>query len=129
MAGRRWKTGAVCVLIVLCFGLACGVHTYCRFAGGAGYLIQTTRREERVEQTRTEEDGWPESLLPGERIDLNTAPVADLERLPGIGEVKAQAIADWRAEHGPFQHPQELMEVYGIGEKIYESLRDYITVH
>ena len=82
-----------------------------------------------MEQVQTEEDTWPESLLPGERIDLNTAPVADLERLPGIGAVKAQAIADWREEHGAFQHPEELMEVYGIGEKIYESLNGYITVN
>lgn len=129
MAGRRWKTGTVCVLIVLCFGLVCGTHTYCRFAGGGDHLIQTTRTGQSVEQVQTEEDTWPESLLPGERIDLNTAPVADLERLPGIGAVKAQAIADWREEHGAFQHPEELMEVYGIGEKIYESLNGYITVN
>lgn len=129
MAGRRWKTGMVCFLIVLCFGLVCGVHLYCRFDGGADHLIQTTRQGEITEPGQSEADAWPESLLPGERIDLNTAPVADLERLPGIGAVRAQAIADWRAEHGSFQHPRELMEVYGIGEKIYESLRDYIIVH
>lgn len=129
MAGRRWKTGTACVLIVLCFGLVCGVHTYCRFAGGGEHLIQTTRRGQSVEPQQTEANTWPESLLPGERIDLNTAPVADLERLPGIGAVKAQAIADWREEHGAFQHPRELMEVYGIGEKTYESLKAYITVH
>ena len=129
MAGRRWKNGAVYFLLVLCFGLACGVHTYCRFAGAEDYLIQTTRRGEITKPQQTEANAWPESLLPGERINLNTAPVADLERLPGIGEVRAQAIDDWREEHGPFQHPRELMEVYGIGEKIFESLRDYITVH
>lgn len=129
MAGRRWKPEMACFLIVLSFGLVCAAHTYCRFAGDAGHLIQTTRREQSVEQTKTEEDTWPESLLPGERIDLNTAPVADLERLPGIGAVRAQAIADWREEHGPFQHPREVMKVSGIGEKIYESLREYITVN
>lgn len=69
----------------------------------------------------------PDSLLEGEVIDLNTAAPEDLERLPGIGPAKAEAIAAYRAEHGPFQSVDQLTEVSGIGEATLETLRPYIT--
>ena len=70
----------------------------------------------------------PDSLLEGEVIDLNTAGVYDLQRLPGIGEKRAQAIVDYRTEHGPFRSVEELDDVEGIGEGILSGLRDYVTV-
>ena len=70
----------------------------------------------------------PDSLLEGEVIDLNTAGVYDLQRLPGIGEKRAQAIVDYRTEHGPFRSVEELDNVEGIGEGILSGLRDYVTV-
>lgn len=69
----------------------------------------------------------PDSLLEGEIIDLNTAAPEDLERLPGIGPAKAEAIAAYRTEHGPFRTVDQLMEVSGIGEATLEALRPYIT--
>ena len=68
------------------------------------------------------------SLLEGEVIDLNTASVADLTRLPGIGEKRAQAIVDYRESSGPFQSVEELTEVKGIGEGILAQVYDYVTV-
>lgn len=47
-------------------------------------------------------------------LDVNTATAEELTRLPGIGPVKAQAIVDYRTQHGPFADLQELDEVYGI---------------
>ena len=70
----------------------------------------------------------PDSLLEGEVIDLNTADEYDLQRLPGIGEKRAQAIVAYRAEHGPFQSVDELDRVEGIGEGILAGLREYVTV-
>lgn len=70
----------------------------------------------------------PESLLDGERIPVNTADVYELDRLPGIGPTKAQAIVDYRTEHGPFQNTDQLLEVSGIGEATLEGLLDYITL-
>ncbi len=67
-------------------------------------------------------------ILPNERINVNTAPVGDLMRLPGIGEVKAAAIVSYREEHGDFVQPDDLVLVHGIGEKTLESLLPYITV-
>ncbi|MBS5248742.1 MAG: helix-hairpin-helix domain-containing protein [Oscillospiraceae bacterium] len=77
--------------------------------------------------SRSDEGGRPDSLLEGEIIDLNTAAPEDLERLPGIGPAKAEAIAAYRTEHGPFRTVDQLMEVSGIGEATLEALRPYIT--
>lgn len=62
------------------------------------------------------------------KVNLNTASAKELETLPGIGEVKAQAIIDYREQEGLFQTIDQVMEVKGIGEKTFESIRDLITV-
>mgnify|MGYP004581746609 CR=1 FL=1 len=74
-----------------------------------------------------------ERALPPEEIevvlvDLNTAGIQELATLPGIGQGLAQRIVDYRAAHGPFESPEALMEVSGIGEKKFAELRDYVTV-
>ena len=71
---------------------------------------------------------YPDRLLEGGVIDLNTASAADLTRLPGIGEKRAQAIVDYRESSGPFQSVEELTEVKGIGEGILAQVYDYVTV-
>lgn len=70
----------------------------------------------------------PDSLLEGETIDLNEADVYTLQRLPGIGEKRAQAIVAFREEHGPFRSLEELDGVEGIGPGILEELRAYVCV-
>ena len=87
-----------------------------------------TPAEEGEEGEEGETAARPDSLLEGEVIDLNTAGVYDLQRLPGIGEKRAQAIVDYRTEHGPFRSVEELDNVEGIGEGILSGLRDYVTV-
>jgi competence protein ComEA len=61
-------------------------------------------------------------------VNLNTATAAALEELPGVGPVLAQRIVDWRTEHGRFTSVDELAEVSGIGEKMFASLQDKVTV-
>jgi len=61
------------------------------------------------------------------RIDLNAASAAELESLPGVGPSKAQAILAHR-EVAPFKSADELIEVKGIGEKLYAQLKDLVTV-
>ncbi len=61
-------------------------------------------------------------------IDLNTASAQELVALPGIGEVRAQAIVDYRARNGPFADVQDITGVSGIGSGIYEQVRDLVTV-
>ena len=62
------------------------------------------------------------------KINVNTADAAELEELPGIGEVLSQAIVDYRAENGPFSSVDELEDVSGIGPSILEDVRDLVGV-
>ena len=66
-------------------------------------------------------------LLPGQRLDLNSAPAEELERLPGVGEKLAEAIVSYREEHGPFRDVEELLQVPGIGEKRLDAIRDLVA--
>jgi len=61
-------------------------------------------------------------------VNLNTANQAQLETLPGIGPVKAQAILEWRAAHGYFTDVRQLLEVKGIGEKTLANLLPYVII-
>ena len=62
------------------------------------------------------------------RVNLNTAGLAELDTLPGVGPVLAQRILDWRREHGRFTSVDELGEVSGIGERLLAQLADRVTL-
>jgi competence protein ComEA len=64
----------------------------------------------------------------GGAVDLNSATLEQLDALPGVGPVTAQAILDWRAENGRFAAVEDLLDVSGIGEKTLEDLRDLVRV-
>lgn len=64
----------------------------------------------------------------GGLVNLNTATVADLETLPGIGPALAQRIIDFRERNGGFRTVEDLLEVPGIGAKKFEELREHVTV-
>jgi competence protein ComEA len=61
-------------------------------------------------------------------VNLNTATQADLETLPRIGPALAGRIVDWRTANGRFSTIADLMKVTGIGQKVYDGLKDRITV-
>jgi competence protein ComEA len=61
-------------------------------------------------------------------INLNTATLEELMALPGIGPTRAQAILDYRAEHGPFTRIEQVMNVPGIGPGIFEDIKNLIVV-
>jgi competence protein ComEA len=64
----------------------------------------------------------------GGLVNVNSAIATELEELPGIGEVIAQRIIDYRTENGPFATVDELVDVSGIGDAILESIRELVTV-
>jgi competence protein ComEA len=64
----------------------------------------------------------------GGKVNINTASAKELEELPGIGEVIAQRIVDYRTQHGPFHDVKDLLKVEGIGQKKFDSIKDYVTV-
>ena len=65
---------------------------------------------------------------PGALINVNTASATELEALPGVGEVIAQAIVDYRTENGPFTSVDQLLDVSGIGDATLEDIRELVTV-
>lgn len=66
-------------------------------------------------------------LSPGERIDVNRADVTALTRLPRVGPALAQRIVAWREQHGPFGSLASLDSVSGIGLKLLEAIRPYVS--
>ncbi|MGE4484509.1 MAG: ComEA family DNA-binding protein [Oscillospiraceae bacterium] len=72
----------------------------------------------------------PDSGIEGadEKLNLNTADVSQLELLPSIGEVLAQRIVDYREKNGGFRAVEELLNVSGIGQQRYESIKDLVEV-
>ncbi len=64
----------------------------------------------------------------GDKININTASLEELQKLPRIGPQIAQRILDFRKENGNFKRIEDILKVRGIGEKVFEQLKDKITV-
>ena len=79
-----------------------------------------------VQSEETENDEKIESS--SNLININTASVVELMSLDGIGESKAKAIIEYRDINGDFENILDIKNVSGIGESIYEKIKDYITV-
>jgi competence protein ComEA len=63
-----------------------------------------------------------------EKINLNTATLEELQKLPRIGAKVAQRIIDYRKQNGNFKKIEEIMKVRGIGEKTFARMKDLLTV-
>lgn len=90
---------------------------------------EETQEEAPLELEEAEQQ-TPQLSAPTEEepLNLNTATQAELELLPGIGPVLAQAILDYRDSFGGFSTKEQLKEVSGIGEKRYAAVEALITV-
>jgi len=65
---------------------------------------------------------------PSAPLNLNTATVAQLEALPGVGAATAKLIVEHRQKNGGFKKVEELMNIKGIGEKSFLKLKPMVTV-
>lgn len=72
--------------------------------------------------------GAAPALVPGEKLDLNTATAAQLDALPRIGPATAERILAYRDQHGPFTKIEDLLNVKGIGAATFDQLKDLIFV-
>lgn len=63
-----------------------------------------------------------------DKVNINTADSSELQTIPGIGPAKAQSIIDYREQNGYFTTTEDIMDVTGIGQKTYASIKDYIVV-
>ena len=106
------------------------VETQYRLTRTEATLTEPTPEPSAAEESPTPSQSAEPSdkVLPGEKININTATAEELERLPGIGPTRAQAIVDDRAANGPFRIPEDLTRVSGIGEATLQGLIDYVTV-
>ncbi len=86
----------------------------------------TEQQSEAEQQTETEQQ--PETEQKTERVNINTADAAELQTLPGIGQVRAERIIADREANGPFRIPEDITRVSGIGQGILEQILDSITV-
>lgn len=90
--------------------------------------ITSERNADTAEIMSGGDDESTDELLPGDKVNVNTANLEELCRLPGIGETIGQRIIDYRAANGSFTSADELDEVEGIGEATLENMRAYIAL-
>lgn len=111
----------------LAVGLTAAVMLLCgvRLAGqitGSGMAVSGQH------PPRTAASASPRTYRLDAPVDLNTAGLEELTLLSGVGPSKAQAILDYRAQHGPFATLDELTHVPGIGPATLEQLRPNVTL-
>lgn len=92
-----------------------------------GEQIRILTREE-AEQQGTEADRSAEDAGADRKVNINTAGKEELMTLNGIGEAKAQSILDYREANGGFGSTEELMEIEGIKEGVFNKIKDDITI-
>lgn len=124
------RFGLAVLALLAAFALVCGTWYLARTSYPESYRVSAARSPAAADASsgRPEEDVRPDSLLPGETVNINAADHYDLQRLPGIGEKRARDIIDYREAHGPFQAVEDLTEVSGIGAGIVDGLREYVCV-
>jgi competence ComEA-like helix-hairpin-helix protein len=87
------------------------------------------REEPRKSGARlTLDDLGPENEYIGEKININTASLDELQAIPRVGPATARSIIEFRDRNGPFLRKEDLMKVPRIGIKTYARLREFITV-
>ncbi|MCL4387440.1 MAG: helix-hairpin-helix domain-containing protein [Patescibacteria group bacterium] len=103
------------------------------FLAGGAYVIKKSKEvkpeikmDNTVETATASETAAEKSKE--ELVNINTAAKEELDKLPGVGEVIAQAIIDFREENGGFQTKEDLKNVQGIGDSKFSDLEPLITV-
>lgn len=81
-----------------------------------------------VQENMTKLVSSPSSSGPASKININSADLSELTKIPGVGEKTAQKILDYRANNS-FSSIEDIKNVPGIGDKKFESMKDYISTY
>ena len=94
-----------------------------------GEQIEIPRRSKTAkDQPRAESDAQTASATSSDKISLNKATKEQLLSLPGIEESKANAIVAYRTEHGSFQKIEDIMNISGIKNGVFDKIKNKITI-
>jgi competence ComEA-like helix-hairpin-helix protein len=93
-----------------------------------GEPVDLAAHIEATERLVTEAERMAEPLAPGERLDPNTAPAAELARLPRVGPALARRIVEDRERNGPFRRAGDLGRVAGVGDRLVELATPHLTL-
>ncbi|GGK18297.1 hypothetical protein GCM10010965_09160 [Caldalkalibacillus thermarum] len=95
---------------------------------GMVIYVPTEEEVEREELPRISPSGAGLEGNAAAKISINRATKEELQQLPGIGPTRAEAIIRYREENGPFGSVEEIMNVSGIGPKIFENIKEEIEL-
>ena len=98
------------------------------YKGGKVENVATAGLADNSQNSGSTSSSSPSNQGDGTKINLNTANVAELQKLTGIGQKKAEQIIAYREQNGSFKKIEDLMQVSGIGEKTFASLKDQLAV-
>lgn len=116
---KKAKTMVMVVVFVLIVAAGYAVEHFEQDA----FIMETAATDDRASYTFEIDDNANDS-----KININSASEAGLVKLTGIGEALAQRIIKYREENGRYETIEEIMNVSGISEKKFESIKDYICV-
>lgn len=91
-------------------------------------MIYIVDKNEESEKKSISVNTWGSSLESDTLVDINTATSEQLKTLNGVGDSKAKSIIEYREQNGGFKSIEEIKNVTGIGEKMFEKIKDSITV-
>lgn len=117
-------------VVNLAFPLQDGMQIYVPTTAETAEQGQTTFTNPvvRTEGIELETGGAETAAAPGDIVDINSATVADLDTLPGIGPSTAEKIVEYREANGPFAAIEDIMNVSGIGPAKFEQIQAFISV-
>jgi len=111
----------ILIFLALTFTTGLGVGAYKRSQRDIKLHVQPYK----IDAVRRQSDRFIEKRS---RVNINSLNLAELTRLPGVGDKIAARIAEYHKARGPFRAKEELMQVKGIGEKKFEKLKDSIIL-